>query len=75
MLTKINKKGVSKIMNILELMNKPREEMTDDEVDFICQAFDKLSANGTDFIEVLKSEKGIENLVDELQKVSDKGVH
>lgn len=62
-------------MNILELMNKPREEMTDDEVDFIFKSFDRLAENGTDFIEILKSGKGIENLVNELQKASDKGVH
>lgn len=62
-------------MNILELMNKPRHEMTDEEVEFIFKAFDILSKNGTDLVEVLKSGQGIENLVNELQKASDKGVH
>lgn len=62
-------------MNILELMNKPREEMTDDEVDFIFKAFDRLDKNGTDIVEVLKSGQGIEHFINELQKASDKGVH
>ena len=62
-------------MNILELMNKPRNEMTDEEVEFIFKAFDRLAKNGTDIVEVLKSGQGIENLVNELQKASDKGVH
>jgi hypothetical protein len=62
-------------MNILKLMNKPRHEMTNEEVEFIFKAFDTLAKNGTDFVEVLKSGQGIENLVNELQKASDKGVH
>ena len=62
-------------MNILELMNKPRDEMTDDEVEFIFKAFDRLDKNGTDIVEVLKSGQGIEHFINELQKASDKGVH
>jgi len=62
-------------MNILELMNKPRNEMTDEEVEFIFKALDRLAKNGTDIVEVLKSGQGIEHFVNELQKSADKGVH
>ena len=56
-------------------MNKPRNEMTDEEVEFIFKALDRLAKNGTDIVEVLKSGQGIEHFVNELQKSADKGVH